>query len=201
LLRALRVIRDVVQIREMKKHTYRYLTIVVGFTLGLSACTTPKPEVKIQINSEHLTELTWGDIEPMLLACALRGLCDVEINGFLFELPTTHHDGEGRDDDPLFIQHTSYQNDRRKLVLWSSKHANDVVNLFFGEMVDFNVVKDVITTLQEHGIDVRIMYNKDATSIHISLYGSFQTMHNQKLDPTVKTPVESGNEQGTAGHP
>jgi hypothetical protein len=25
--------------------------------------------------------------------------------------------------------------------------------------------------------------------------------HNQRVDPTVKTPVESGNEQGTAGHP
>ncbi|WP_136078218.1 hypothetical protein [Pontiella desulfatans] len=24
---------------------------------------------------------------------------------------------------------------------------------------------------------------------------------NQRVDPTVKTPVESGNEQGTAGHP
>jgi uncharacterized membrane protein YphA (DoxX/SURF4 family) len=24
---------------------------------------------------------------------------------------------------------------------------------------------------------------------------------NQQVDPTVKTPVESGNEQGTAGHP
>jgi len=28
-----------------------------------------------------------------------------------------------------------------------------------------------------------------------------KTMPNQRVDPTVKTPVESGNEQGTAGHP
>ena len=26
-------------------------------------------------------------------------------------------------------------------------------------------------------------------------------MHNQRVDPTAKTPVESGNEQGTASHP
>jgi hypothetical protein len=169
----------------MKKQSYGYLTIIGGISVGLSSCMTPtptptlNPEVIIQIDSEYHRELTWGDIEPMLHACALRGLCDVEINGFLFELPATHWNAEGRDDDPLFLQNNSSQYSRGKLKKWGAKHSNDEVKAFFGEMIDFDVVKDVITTLNEQGIYVRFRRHKEANSIQISLYG----LHPQIAQP------------------
>ena len=169
----------------MKKQTYRYLTILIGITIGISACKTPeptpKPDVKMQIDSEYLTELNWGDIEAMLIPCAERGLCNVEINGFLFELPTTHWNAEGRDDDPLFFEDNTYRNNRKRLEQWSTKHSNDQVQVFFGEKIDFNVVKDVITTLQEHDIKVRCRNHKEANSIQVSLYGLHpHIMHNNR---------------------
>jgi uncharacterized protein YceK len=54
-------------------------------------------------------------------------------------------------------------------------------------------------------IDIPISLVTDTCLLPVDTYFIFtkneKNDSNQQVDPTVKTPVESGNEQGTAGHP
>jgi hypothetical protein len=188
----------------MKKHKQIGTGVIIStFALlaifcGVLGCRSKKVSseliedyVQIKITSEFNGELNWGAIDEILEPFAMLGLCNVEINEFLFKLPSTHWNGEGRDDDPLFLQNNDSEYDRYKLVQWSTKHPNDEVQVFFGEMISFEIVKDVITTLQEHDIEVRFRHHKEANSIQVSLYGlNPEFMLNQNMEPMLKTPVD-----------
>ena len=186
----------------MKNKTYRYLAILIGMTIVISACKTPNPEVQIQIDSEHFSEPKWGDISAILAPFSNQGMCDIEINDFLFELPSALITRDGRDDDPLFLQHETIDEDIKKLQVWSKKYANDTVVVMFGDMIDFCVVKEVITIFRENNITVRPRTDIeiDPNLIKISLFGA-PIWHNQRVDPIVTTPVDEVEAQGTRGHP
>jgi hypothetical protein len=64
----------------------------------------------------------------------------------------------------------------------------------------FNRAKIPALDLDEVNEFVSTANSTDYRSIQAWLSEQIKTP-NQRVDPTVKTPVESGNEQGTAGHP
>ncbi len=180
---------------KMNNSHIKYLTLLIGVFCGFFTSCSNKPssdlseaDVKITILSDFSDELKWREIKAILIPYAEMGLCNIEINNFLFELPSKIPHPLGKDDDPLLLQSDTFTKDHTKLQLWSQKHIDDEVEVSFGETVDFDVIKDVITILRENKIEITLKEKGDVDSseIMLSLYGSHPRLklHNQGMDPT-----------------
>ena len=147
-----------------------------------------EPDVRISILNDFTGELKWSEIKSMLIPLSEMGLCNVEINGFLIELPSLDGHTPARDDDPLLLDGDMQKRDLKKLQAWSQKYCGDEVEVSFGESVNFNVVKHVITILRENKIEIRLKEKREVGSseIKLSLFGGFTVLelHNQVMDPT-----------------
>jgi hypothetical protein len=87
---------------------------------------------------------------------------------------------EGMPDIEIINEDINYDTTIEEIYLTLIKDNNITFNLYFAQDEPFRKTRG-----EELATELRKRIDKEIS--------------NQKLDPTVKTPVESGNEQGTAG--
>ncbi len=73
------------------------------------------------------------------------------------------------------------------------------MKFFFNSDADEDLYSEVFINIDLQ--NKTLEFNEKDEGYREPLINSLTKLPNHRVDPTVKTPVESGNEQGTAGHP
>jgi len=79
-----------------------------------------------------------------------------------------------------------------------NNYTSSLYSMCAGAFVGFGIMVFLGSVLKRHETIIALWERVELLEKQVELHGP-NTRANQKLDPTVKTPAESGNEQGTAG--